>query len=51
MIVRVAIGAFGNATAQAVDEAGYRLDFFAPSRENPSMTSALDNFLAKQEEE
>ncbi len=48
---KVAIGAFGNATAQAVDEAGYRLDFFAPSRENPSMTSALDNFLAKQEEE
>lgn len=46
----VAIGAFGASTVKAVEEAGLRVDFSAPSRENPSMTSALINYLAKQEE-
>ena len=41
----VCIGTFGAATAQAVREAGLRLDFEAPTPECPSMTGALDHFL------
>jgi uroporphyrinogen-III synthase len=41
------IGAFGNATAQAVTSAGLRLDLQAPLPEAPSMTMALDLYLAK----
>ena len=47
----VAIGVFGSSTAKAVEDAGLRLDFSAPSRENPSMTSALESFLQKQSPE
>lgn len=43
----VRIGAFGNATANAVTEAGLRLDLQAPLPEAPSMTMALDQFLSK----
>jgi uroporphyrinogen-III synthase len=39
------IAAFGTATAQKVKELGYRLDIFAPSPQNPSMSSALDNYI------
>lgn len=41
----IQIGCFGATTAQAVRNAGLRLDLEAPSKEFPSMTAALDNFL------
>lgn len=41
-----AIGALGAATAKAVTDAGLRLDFSAPNPQTPSMTSALEKFLA-----
>ncbi|MCH5236308.1 MAG: uroporphyrinogen-III synthase [Muribaculaceae bacterium] len=47
---KAAIGTFGAPTAQAVKEAGLRLDIEAPSKENPSMTSALDAFLTKNKD-
>jgi len=43
----VRIGAFGNNTANAVVEAGLRLDLQAPMPEVPSMAMALDQFLNK----
>ena len=43
----VAIAAFGAATAQSVRDAGFRLDIEAPTPEAPSMTTAIDHFLAK----
>lgn len=42
---KVKIGALGATTAQAVKDAGLRLDFQAPTPEAPSMTAALENFL------
>jgi len=42
---KTAIGAFGATTAQAVRDAGLRLDIEAPSPEAPSMTAALDQYL------
>ena len=47
---KAAIGAFGTPTAQAVKDSGLRLDIEAPSKENPSMTSALDAFLEKNKD-
>lgn len=44
----VSIGAFGKATAKAVEDAGLELGFSAPTPENPSMASALDDFLKQQ---
>lgn len=44
----IAVGVFGAATAKAVKDAGLRLDIEAPTKETPSMTAALDNFLSKQ---
>jgi len=41
----IRIGCFGATTAQAVRNAGLRLDLEAPSVQAPSMTAALDNFL------
>lgn len=41
------IGAFGAATAKAVADAGLRLDIEAPTAEAPSMTAALDLYLAR----
>lgn len=42
----IAIGTFGAATAQAVRDAGLRLDIEAPSPTAPSMTAALEQYLA-----
>lgn len=41
----IKIGAFGPATAKEVINLGFRLDIEAPSKEYPSMTSALKAFL------
>ena len=41
----VKIGCFGLTTAQAVKDAGLRLDIEAPTVSAPSMTAARDNFL------
>lgn len=41
----IAIGTFGPATAQAVRNAGLRLDMEAPTPQFPSITSALDDFV------
>lgn len=45
----VAIGTFGTTTAKAVETAGLRLDFHAPTPETPSMPAALEQFLKKQQ--
>lgn len=39
------IASFGNSTAKAVKEAGFRLDIQAPMPNAPSMTMALDMFI------
>lgn len=44
----ICIGCLGATTAKAVRDAGLRLDIEAPSPKAPSMTAALDNFLAEQ---
>ena len=44
------IGTFGPTTAQAVQDAGLRLDFSAPTPETPSMTAALEKFLESHKE-
>ncbi|KAB5098186.1 uroporphyrinogen-III synthase, partial [Bacteroides thetaiotaomicron] len=36
---------FGSTTAQAVRDAGLRLDLEAPTVQAPSMTAALDMFI------
>ena len=41
----IQLGTFGPTTAQAVRDAGLRLDLEAPKPGVPSMTMALDNFL------
>lgn len=41
----IKIGTLGNSTAKAVEDAGLRLDFRAPTPECPSITGALENFL------
>lgn len=41
----IRIACFGPTTAQAVRDAGLRLDIEAPSPGNPSMTGALENYL------
>ncbi len=41
----IKIGCFGASTAQAVKDAGLRLDVQAPTPETPSMTGALENYL------
>ncbi len=45
----IAIGTFGPATAQAVKDAGLRLDLEAPSEKYPSMTSALQHYLLEKQ--
>ena len=45
----IAIATFGPATAQAVKDAGLRLDLEAPSEKYPSMTSALQHFLLEKQ--
>jgi uroporphyrinogen-III synthase len=44
----IKIASFGNSTAQAVKEAGLRLDLQAPMPNAPSMTMALDQFIKEQ---
>ncbi len=39
------IGAFGNNTSKAVEDAGMNLEIKVPSPQKPSMVSALDQFL------
>ena len=41
----IRIGTFGSTTAQAVRDAGLRLDLEAPTVQTPSMTAALDIFI------
>lgn len=41
----MAIGCFGANTAKALEDEGFRLDFFAPQPKYPSLTAALDAFL------
>lgn len=40
------IGAFGNNTSKAVEEAGFKLDIKAPLPQAPSMVAALEQFLS-----
>ena len=47
----IAIGCFGPVTAKAVKDAGLRLDLEAPTVEAPSMTAALDKFIAENNKE
>lgn len=44
----IRIGTFGSTTAQAVKNAGLRLDLEAPTQQAPSMTAALDQFLKEE---
>ncbi|MDE5799863.1 MAG: uroporphyrinogen-III synthase [Paramuribaculum sp.] len=44
----IRIGTFGSTTAQAVKNAGLRLDMEAPTQQAPSMTAALDQFLKEE---
>ncbi|KAA6342847.1 hypothetical protein EZS27_009431 [termite gut metagenome] len=43
----IKIGTFGSTTAQAVRDAGLRLDLEAPNAKAPSMTAALDMYIKK----
>lgn len=43
------IGAFGNNTSKAVEDAGLNLEIKVPSPQKPSMVSALDQFLCAKE--
>jgi uroporphyrinogen-III synthase len=47
----IAIGCFGPAPAKAVKDAALRLDLEAPTVEAPSMTAALDKFIAENNKE
>ena len=44
----VAIGGFGDATCKAIVDAGFNLDFHAPTETAPSMTMAIEEFLAAE---
>ena len=39
------IAVFGNSTIQAAEEAGLTVDIAAPTKETPSMTMALENYI------
>lgn len=41
------IACFGPTTAQAIEEAGLRLDIKAPTKASPSMTMAIEEYIAK----
>lgn len=47
----IKIGTLGSITAQAVKDAGLRLDLSAPTPKAPSMTAALDMFLQEQSQQ
>ncbi len=40
------LGAFGNNTSKAIEQAGLRLDIIAPQPQAPSMVAALEKYLA-----
>lgn len=44
----VAIGGFGEATCKAITDAGFNLDFHAPTETAPSMTMAIEEFIAAE---
>jgi len=44
----VAIGGFGDATCKAITDSGFNLDFHAPTETAPSMTMAIEEFLAAE---
>ena len=44
----VAIGGFGDATCQAIIDAGFELSFRAPTQTAPSMTMAMEEYLAAE---
>ncbi|MBP3567156.1 MAG: uroporphyrinogen-III synthase [Paraprevotella sp.] len=44
----IAIGTFGPTTAKAAKDAGLRVDMEAPSSKYPSITAALDHFIAEK---
>ena len=44
----VAIGGFGDATCNAITNSGFQLDFHAPTDTAPSMTMAIEEFLAAE---
>ena len=44
----VAIGGFGEATCKAIIDAGFNLDFHAPTETAHSMTMAIEEFLAAE---
>lgn len=44
----ISIGAFGEATSKAVEDAGLELSFSAPTPTSPSMAAALDEYLISQ---
>jgi len=41
------IAAFGNTTVKAAEEFGLTVDIAAPTKENPSMTAALEDYIVK----
>jgi len=41
------IAVFGNSTVKAAEDAGLQIDIAAPSKENPSMTMALEKYIRK----
>ncbi|MBQ8099014.1 MAG: uroporphyrinogen-III synthase [Bacteroidaceae bacterium] len=43
----IRFGCFGESTAKAIEERGFRLDLKAPSAEAPSMTGALELYLER----
>ena len=45
----VAIGGFGDATCQAIVDAGFELNFRAPTQTAPSMTMAIEEFLIAEQ--
>ena len=42
------IGAFGNNTSKAVEDAGMKLEIKVPTLKNPSMVAALENFFTSK---
>ena len=46
---KVAIGGFGEATCHAIVDAGYELNFQAPTKTAPSMTMAIEEFIAAEQ--
>ncbi len=44
----VAIGGFGEATCQAIVDAGFTLNFHAPTQTSPSMTMAIEEYVAAE---